>query len=299
MIRKLLLNKVLLSGAVLLASAASATPAFAWWDGGHMIVAEIAYERLTPKARLRADELVKRGAGPQNNTFVTASCWADDLKEQGVHFYDTWHYAANEFHDGAYSHEKPEGDLLWAMSECQRLLLPRPLDSRRPEQTPTAVSDDEQARALRFLIHLVGDIHMPLHAASRYSPATPKGDRGGNDYKLAERNLHAFWDSGAGLFAERIERPFKPAGQITLRTWTNSVMAAYPAESVPEWKNHNFDAWTEESFALVRTEVYQTPVNRQPSPQYVTRAQDISKKRLALAGYRLAALLNDIFDPQP
>jgi hypothetical protein len=290
-----MIRKALFAVGILMSSA---LPSFAWWDGGHMVVAQIAYDRLTPKARQRADELVKLGAGPQNNTFVTSSVWADDLKEQGVRFYDTWHYMDAPLYDGAYGKEKPEGDLLWAMSECRRMLLPRPLDARRPGQTPTPVDEAEQARALRFIIHLVGDIHMPLHAVSRFSAETPRGDRGGNEYKIGEQNLHAFWDSAGGLFGERLERPFKPAGQARIREWTQRVIQAYPINRTPEAKNQNFDTWSQESVALARSDVYRTPMNEKPSAEYTARAQDLSMKRIAVAGYRLADLLNGIFDPQ-
>src|SRR5438105_2834870 len=130
---------------------------FCWHNNGHMVVAEIAYRRLTPQAKAAIDRLIALDSEPINATFVTGACWADDLKTYGVHAYDTWHYIDLPFStDGtALPKEMASEDVVWAMDQCARTL--------RSKSAP----DVEKARMLRFLLHFVGDIHMQLHCVSR------------------------------------------------------------------------------------------------------------------------------------
>src|SRR4051794_40046794 len=72
-------------------------PAFAWDDGGHMLVAQIAYGRLNPEVRRRADELLARLSNPaapaQKYTFITAACWMDDVRRvEGKEQLRSWHF---------------------------------------------------------------------------------------------------------------------------------------------------------------------------------------------------------------
>ena len=268
-------------------------PAHAWWDEGHMVVAQIAQNHLTPRALARADALVPLGADARNNKLVTAACWPDDLKEDGVHFYDDWHYMDTPIgpmaRDG-----KPEGRLLWAMNRCVAVLKPR--YSRAGKLLPPA-PDLEQARALRFLLHLVGDTHQPLHCASWYGKETPHGDRGGTDYPLAgdARNLHAFWDSIAGLSRGLTSRSY--LAPIVNRA--AQIEKEFPRAAIAEAANGDFLSWTRESTALARSLAYSTPRGKLPTPAYTAKAQRAALRRIAVAGYRLADLLNRIFDPTP
>ena len=72
------------------------TPAQAWWETGHMTVAQIAYEELSPSVRLEADRLIAllNAAEPDPNRrhFVPASIWMDEVKARGLRTFDQWHY---------------------------------------------------------------------------------------------------------------------------------------------------------------------------------------------------------------
>lgn len=90
-----------------------------------------------------------------------------------------------------------------------------PHDSRsRPPQVPPPAPPAQ----LRFLVHFVGDLHQPLHAATMYSAEFPDGDLGGNYYKIQvpgssyTTNLHSFWDSGAGNAWKNPVRPLNSTG---------------------------------------------------------------------------------------
>ncbi|HEX8833087.1 MAG TPA: S1/P1 nuclease, partial [Abditibacteriaceae bacterium] len=166
------------AGLCLLPLTTLATTAHAWWDGGHMVVAQIAHTRLEPKVRARVDALVGQGAQPRNNTFVTAACWPDDLKDYNVHAYDTWHYTNLPLvlTGGKPPKVQPNIDILWAMNQCVNAIKKRKPNPKYPNREILATPDIEKARALRFLIHLVGDVHQPLHSTTLYSAAHPHGD---------------------------------------------------------------------------------------------------------------------------
>jgi len=283
--KKLALTLLLLAGLPL--------PARAWWDDGHMVVAQIAYDRLTPATRAAVNKLVPLGASAKNNTFVTSACWADDLKDQGVYFYNVWHYFDTPIYDGVFPQAKADGDLLWAMAENARILK------------STKASDYERARALRFLIHFVGDAHQPLHGVSRFAAETPKGDRGGNDFTLVLagargeghghlKNLHSFWDSAGGWLTESVDRPLAPAGAQKIAAW---AAAAIADPGAPTANDGDFSQWLAEDVALSRSDAYQTPFKTAPSAEYTANTQRISRQRIAAAGRRLANLLEDCLKP--
>lgn len=265
--------------------------AFAWWDTGHMLVAQIAYDRLSPRAKAEVDRLLAFDAIPESRTFVEAACWADDIKKKDIRAYDEWHYI-----DVAFSSDntplpplEKAGNVQWALAQCDRIL--------RSPKAP----DSEKARMLRFLIHFVGDVHQPLHCVSRFTKLLPDGDKGGNSFLLKggqARNLHAFWDSGAGLFGDSMARPLDANAEKTLRSLAEDVTKANPAETLAGASNITFKDWVAEGAELARTKVYATTEGEAPSEEYTKTAREACRRQVALAGYRLAALLNKIYSEE-
>jgi hypothetical protein len=311
---------LLLPAALLLVPAA----AFSWFDTGHIVIAEIAYRGLEPEVKARVDELVRIGADPKTNTFVTAACYLDDVKQiDGRH--REWHYIDQPFSpdgtpvpdyepDGTpvpdYEPDgtpvpdyEPDGTPLPAAPEGENVLtaLHYCVDRLRDANAPPA----EKAEALRSLIHLVGDVHQPLHCASRYTREHPQGDRGGNDFKIRGvwlgpeqiKNLHAYWDSGIGLFA-RVERPLTPAGRRRIKNLADRIESACRRESLPELREKEFRSWVYESHQAAVESAYDgLRENWKPSPDYVRQARLVARRRVTLAGYRLADLLNETLIP--
>ena len=224
------------------------TPARAhgWHDTGHMLVGQIAYLRLTPAAKARVDKLLV--APPNRRPLihlcagyytpqtcekiydpVTIGVWMDDFRGDSLtDEYDPWHYTNYKpFFDGipARTNVGPEPvNILSQINWCINTLR---AGTKR---------DKTDAEALGFLYHLVGDVHQPLHTATRYSAAHPEGDAGGNGFTLnlpsdpRVRNLHYFWDSAAGRFGgDFIKRPLDQAGQARVRALADELMKAYPA----------------------------------------------------------------------
>src|SRR5262249_19243052 len=151
-----------------------------------------------------------------------------------------------------------------------------------------AANDDVKSYDLVWLLHLVGDVHQPLHATARFSRWSPDGDRGGNDVLLCEdpckKNLHSFWDQAAG-------------------TGTGVTAIAKAADNLDEAEADEVEIsdpqkWIEESFEIAKASVYKRPIGAGNGPftvtaSYKASARTIAEERIALAGGRLAKLLND------
>jgi hypothetical protein len=149
-------------------------------------------------------------------------------------------------------------------------------------------SDALKSYDLVWLLHLVGDVHQPLHATSRFTHSQPNGDAGGNLVALCQppcRNeLHAFWDNVPG-------------------TEKNPMVAIRRAAHLPRPDDHvaaidDERQWIHESFLIAQNSVYIPPLGDGPGPwridaPYRSIAHRITGERLALAGYRLAHVLNE------
>ncbi len=268
-----------------------------WGAGGHMMVASIALKRLNPRAKAQAMALLARPINPaavsaKSKDFVNAAHWADDLRPfpefdsfKPLHFIDI-PFAT----DGTpLPAGVPEPDnIVKALEDNVNILK-------------TSSDKDAQAQALRLIIHFVGDIHQPLHCATRVSSAHPEGDRGGNlvTIKVAGKttNLHSYWDGGIGKFPKtgpNFAPP--PLNKIPAAV---ALATAHNQATDPGVKLNdplNFQAWADESFALAKSTAYDGISNGgTPSAAYNTAALRVARQRVAWGGYRLAALLNAIW----
>ena len=297
----------------------SQTAALAWDDTGHMVVAYIAYTRLTPAARQRVDKLLippppEPGVAYPDRGFifycdrnydpVMIANWMDDLRSNSLSDpMKPWHFITfKPIFDGIPPRVIPVGkDNVLSRVNWALLMLERGKNFEK-----TASKDDDKANAeyLGYLVHLVGDMHQPLHCTTRFSKSHPDGDQGGNLFPIdtpRARNLHSFWDAAAGLFDfEKVKRP--PVGKLAdqkekIREYATMVMNAFPADSNPEWKQAMVPLkWVQESNDAARQYGFKGIVEGStPSAAYVEDARRIASKRLAFAGYRLAEVLNRIY----
>lgn len=242
--------------------------ALGWGPQQHRMVGAIAEARLDPQARAAVAELLRGEADP---TLAGIATWADDLRDTdpGLHRRTSrWHYVNIRSHDCDYvpARDCPGDDCVVAQIDRQlRILGDRSL--------PRA----ERARALKFVVHFVGDVHQPFHAGNR-------DDRGGNDYQVSYRgegtNLHAVWDS---LVLER------PAPMGDLREDPQAQAAAHRID-----ERVDGDAprrWAEESCrAIDREALY--PRGHVIDDAYLAAHRDFARQRLREARMRLAAELN-------
>jgi hypothetical protein len=140
-------------------------------------------------------------------------------------------------------------------------------------------TDEDEAFALKCLIHLIGDIHQPLHVGNG-------NDRGGNDIKVSyfwqSRNLHSVWDTGI------IEQQ-----NYSYTEYTNSIDHASEAQ-IEKWQSSSLMEWIYES-ASYRDQIYDLPEDQKISYEYNYKNLDLVNQRLLQAGIRLAGVLNEIY----
>jgi hypothetical protein len=239
-------------------------PAFAWGPAAHEAVATLAAERLTPATAKEVAALLGR------ESLVQVSVWADEVRNT-THTHTTgWHFTNIPITSSGYraSRDCPQGSCVVAAIQRQEAIL-------RDRTRPAAA----RAEALKFLVHLIGDIHQPLHAADA-------GDRGGNNREIemvgGSRNLHAAWDSGIIQSRGSSTRALVTAANQWLQTQTESTVAGGSAE---DWANESYRLARDITYAQVRGD------NAITGPERV-EALRIIEKRIARAGVRLAAVLN-------
>lgn len=271
----------------LVAALSATSTAHAWTDTGHMLVSAIAERGLKPEVRSKLAELLQNGGDAKTQDLLGAACWADDTKTQAN---GPWHYINYHFRrDGQPTENLPaEENVLWAISKFSDAMI----DGNRPAT--------ERADALRYVLHFVGDVHQPLHCVACDSEQSPKGDRGGNDFTFDPfpvgtyqvKNLHFLWDIGGGLYGDT-PRPL--TDRTSFDQLRDRIIAQHPRDTMPEVGIEDPEKWAEEGLMLAKTLVYATQQTRIPSESYLATVQFVSARRIALAGYRLANLLNGAF----
>jgi len=258
----------------------------AWGVSGHRVVARIAWERMTPEARSRANDLLDRGGA---DAFYTAATWADEVRSARPETYN-WHFVDIRVPFDTYvpARDCPPTDrgdcVIAALSRLRAAVV----DLSRPAA--------ERTEALKFIVHFVGDLHQPLHASDN-------NDRGGNDVRVLplrgedgrNTNLHAVWDTAL----------------LNLSTETEPARAARLLAGVTEKPidvlGLDVEKWVLESNAVGRRTAYAYPSFSAGAPgpdpialddAYRSTAIAAIDRQLLAGGVRLGALLNALLDPQ-
>jgi hypothetical protein len=263
--------------------------AHAWNAEGHMVVAQIAYNHLNPDVKAKCDALISIpvfNAGNNNSNFVTAACWADDIKSF-TSAYSIWHYIDIPFSpDNTPTSGVGAGsfDVVRAINQCIATL-----------QSPSATMSN-QAVSLRFLLHFVGDIQQPLHCSTCVTASDTNGDDGGNGFSVngSWSNLHSLWDAGGGYLTDSVGRPLNATRQTTLNNKVADVEAAYPFVGNPGTIPDPM-SWALEGWQLASNVCYVGITNATtPTSGYLNTAMATTRQRMAQGGKRLADLLNTI-----
>ena len=284
-------------------------PARAWDDVGHMVVARIAWESMTPQARANAVAILRgapaatgisgladdpywAGDDPGRGLFVRTSTWADIIRWReavGHGFHQpSWHYV-NYFWEqpvpGGPPHELVRPPLGAAVDTLQAFIN---------ELSSGVVAPERKAVVLAWILHLAGDVHQPLHASARVTPTEPDGDKGGNDFKLDGRhNLHSFWD-GAITRGDAQWRPGDRNASDLIGGIATRIMHAFPrARLASTLLPAQVERWAHGSYVTATT-LYPATLHRgEPAPAaYDARSKPIAERAVALGGYRLADVLN-------
>jgi hypothetical protein len=215
---------------------------------------------------------------------MRSSTWPDEIRRAGNKYdHPNWHFIDYPLRPPGFAFEpgpKPDDDVLYGVAQCEKVLS-------------DAKADPEfRAAYLSYLIHLVGDMHQPLHCASLFTAAYPNGDKGGNDFYVmpAQRGvrLHGIWDGLLGT----------SANPRTQWNYATEIDAKYSRSSLPELATHATPKeWSLESRELAIEQAYlrgelkgaKDAADAPKLPEgYTKEAKQVAEKQAALAGYRLA-----------
>jgi hypothetical protein len=287
-------RSTLRTGALAAGLLLAAQGALAWGPQGHRTVGAIADRLLTPAAqaavlRILQDDRDKFDAPSRRTTLEAVSVWADELHGT-PDARPSWHYDdVPVCGSGEKARYCPDG-------QCNTEQLKRLIgvlgDARAAPR--------ERDEALKWVVHLVGDIHQPLHAADN-------GDHGGNlvpvvlegVHTRGRENLHRAWDNDLVQLALHARNRQQPPPDIDALAAEASNLAQQVGQGSP-------DSWARESNNLARNVAYHYAgfaCNSLPAgvvvldAAYLDDAELVVRERLLLAGARLAALLNRALAP--
>ncbi len=248
--------------------AISATlPSFGWGQKGHDVVAYIAECNLSPEVY---QKVVKK---LDNHSLVYYANWLDNASHTDQYRYTkTWHYANVD-----------EGFTYETMAKNEKGDVVTAINGTIAEIKSGKLSPEQESARLKMLIHLVGDIHCPMHAGHL-------SDRGGNEVivKFFNRDtkLHKLWDT------ELVEAAHK----WSYTEWEQQLNRYCSAERKAELAKGEAKDWLDGSHAIA-TEIYKvSPEKGRLSYDYITYYAPVIEKQLLSGGLRLAKVLNELYD---
>ncbi len=251
---------------LILISALYTLTCFGWGQKGHDVVAYIAECNLKPSVYKKVVKVL------DGHSLVYYANWMDNASNTDAYRYTkTWHYAnVDKGHTYETMTKNPKGDIVTAINEIVAKL-------KSGELTP-----EQEAVNLKFLIHLVGDVHAPMHAG-RLS------DIGGNRtyviYFGKKTKLHSLWDTP---LVEDIHR-------WSYTEWQQQLDKLCPKNVKKQVASGTAVDWLKESHE-VATKIYDaSPENKKLSYDYQNKFAQTLEQRLLYGGLRLAMLLNEIY----
>ncbi|HTE29830.1 MAG TPA: S1/P1 nuclease [Chryseolinea sp.] len=239
--------------------------AFSWGLTGHRIVAEIAQQHLSKKAKKELKKLIG------DETLAWWANWPDFIKSDS-----TWNHASKWHYVDLPGHINKE-EFIAGLKNLPPKNLYTQIIGMAAQLKDRSLPDDQRRIALRFLVHLVGDLHQPLHVGR-------DEDQGGNKITVywfdKQTNLHSVWDS---YFID---------GQQYSYTEYAHLLDIASKEKVQEWQSSSLEDWFYESHVMADSIYDATPAGSKLSYRYNYQFQDLLNNQLLKGGVRLAALLN-------
>ena len=244
-------------------------PMFGWGQKGHDVTAFIAENHLTPATYSKVSELL------DGKSIVYWANWLDNASHTPEYSYSkTWHY--KNIDAGVNYEEAPlleSGDIVRAIYDQVAILQ----DSN--------ASKSQQQLALKILVHLMGDIHQPMHMGHA-------SDLGGNrwtvNYFGRDTNLHSVWDSSIP----------ESAHKWTYTEWNDQINRTTDAEIALIVFNGTPERWGNETFEICKEVYDKTPEGTKISYDYVADWTPTIEMQFLKGGLRLADLLNSLYDPE-
>ena len=238
----------------------------AWGPKGHRISAHIAENLLDQRAKTAISELL----GAQD--LAAASFWADQMRGNPSPF---WQEQASAYH---YVTVPPgrtyaevgapgKGDAVTALAQFRHILA------------DSGSSRAHKQLALRFSLHIIQDLHQPLHVGNG-------SDRGGTRKRVKllgkTTNLHRVWDTDLIVLSKRPEKE-----------WIDRLLARLSEDSLAQWSNTDPETWIAES-ARLRDSIY--PAQESIEMDYVERQLPALEARLLQSAVRVAAYFNELYN---
>lgn len=253
----------------------------AWNAAGHELIAQMAFEYLSPSAKTEIAALIGRKNSPLKlHTFLRASIWMDQNQQRMNPSLRVLHYIDLPFSfDASKLPAVQRSNALTALIKAE-LSLKSPATPFREKQ-----------KQLKILLHVLADIHQPLHTIAKISQFLPEGDKGGNLTPIyateVSRNLHGFWDKAGGWLQQG-----QANQSIWLRHETARLVKTYPCYTMIV----NYPAWIHESYTLAIMYAYgKLGIDSIIDSAYVEMTEQLSQQQIAIAACRLAISLNTIF----
>ncbi|MBS2098927.1 S1/P1 nuclease [Carboxylicivirga linearis] len=242
----------------------SVQQASAWGSTGHRAIAEIAYGQLSAKTKAKVKDILG------NDYLPLFANWADEIRSDKDNPYNSLPHYVNMPLDAKYEQadKNPKGDLVSVMENMVEML-----------QSKTS-SNEEKAIALKFIIHLVGDAHQPMHVAL-------SEDLGGNRVEVQwfrqKSNLHKLWDEDLIDYSRLSYKEL-------------AVFAGEPQkEELREWQNISVVDWIDETHEITKN-IYENLGDKNYSYVYNYQYSPVVYQQIQKAGYRLALFLNKLLE---
>jgi hypothetical protein len=295
--------------------------ASAWSAPGHMIVTAIAYDQLTPPERAKFDTILRShikypawkktypaaglpGVPLEKFIAMLASLYPDDIRNHdNPETFSEWHYIDYPLIPPDFPMKPaptPGDDVLTGIAKSARAVrsLTKSFDTRT------------RAKMLSYLLHLVGDVHQPMHCETLFDDRLPEpeGDRGGNNAWVKHPGggaikLHAFWDQLFGTSGQ-LFHPVPLTMVLAAEHQAEELAPKFPRTALPELAEHTTPvSWSLESRALAISDGWRrhtiayglTEATAVELPaDYEEKAHAIANRQVALAGHRLADQLHAV-----
>lgn len=235
-----------------------------WGQTGHRVTGEVAEKHLTKKAKRNLDKLLK------GESLAFLSTYGDEIKSDDQYrAYSPWHYVNFPFDSTYEAHPKsPKGDLIVGIQNC--------IDTLKDDEC----SEEDKIFHLKMLVHLIGDLHQPLHVGIAE-------DRGGNKFQVRwfddGTNLHSVWDT------KLIEY-----NNMSYTEFASNLKKLNKYQITELQKGTTID-WMYESRTLCKEIYSNVEVGEKLRYKYSYDYMDKVRSQLQKGGLRLASVLNEIF----
>lgn len=295
----------------------------AWNGTGHRLVASIAWDNLSETARKNIVTLLKQApkgdclrelfasnGSDDREFFVVAATWPDIIRggegipQQCTNLHQpAWHFKDRFWSGTSGDSHHPPTDLNRPLAHINAV---ERLEKFQPFVNGTGGAG-KRAMDVAWILHLVGDIHQPLHTSGRVTTLATEqnGDQGGNTFfvgptrildngKKSTPTLHSYWD---GIVDRAEPRGSSEDFKSYIKRLTTKFQSDFPKSHFSDLEPGQFDKWAIESLKRAQQNAYPTSLTRGqlPNSTYQANTFKIAEESIAEAGYRLADLLETLF----